>query len=60
MNIHTFFYKSTRAASVIAIFGILTIGFFLPISFIQALVINPVILVLLMIVFSLSNQKCGL
>jgi len=57
MNIHNIFYNGIRAISIISILAILSIGFILPVSFVQALVINPIILVSLMVVFAVSNEK---
>lgn len=57
MNIHNIVYKGIRAISFISILGTLSIGFILPISFIQTLVINPIILILLMLIFVISNEK---
>jgi len=57
MNIQHFFYNSIRTISIAAIVVILSIGFVLPISFTQALVINPMLLVSLMIAFVISSEK---
>ena len=57
MNIHNIFYNIVRIISIVSIFILLCIGFILPISFVQALVINPIILVSLMIVFAIANEK---
>ncbi|OUR63736.1 hypothetical protein A9Q74_00100 [Colwellia sp. 39_35_sub15_T18] len=57
MNIHSIVYNGIRIISFVLIIGILSIGFILPISFVQALVVNPIILVFLMIVFAISNEK---
>lgn len=57
MNIYNIVYHGIRIISLILIMGILNIGFILPISFVQALVINPIILVFLMIIFAVSNEK---
>jgi len=57
MNIHNIFYNCIRTISIVSIFAITSIGFILPISFVQALVINPIILVSLMVIFAVSNEK---
>ncbi len=57
MNIHNIFYNSIRTISFISILVILSIGFILPISFVQALVINPIILISLMVIIAVSNEK---
>ena len=57
MNIHNIFYNGIRTISTVSILAILSIGFILPISFVQALVINPIILVSLMVIFAISNEK---
>lgn len=57
MNIYNIAYKGIRAISFISILGTLIIGFILPISFIQTLVINPIILIFLMLIFVFSNEK---
>jgi hypothetical protein len=57
MNIHNIFYNSIRIISIVSILALLSIGFILPISYVQALVINPIILVSLMVIFAVSNEK---
>jgi hypothetical protein len=57
MNIHHIIYHCIRILSIVSIAGLLSVGFILPISFVQALVINPVILVSLMVIFAVSNNK---
>jgi len=60
MSIHNIFYNGIRTISIVSILALLSIGFILPISFVQALVINPIILVSLMIIFAVSNEKLKL
>ena len=57
MNINRIVCNCIRTTSLVAIVGILSLGFILPISLIQALVINPIILVSLMVIFAISNEK---
>jgi len=57
MNIHHILYNGIRTISIVSILAILSIGFILPISFVQALVINPIILISLMIIIVVSNEK---
>ena len=57
MKINSIVYNCIRTISLIAIVTILSLGFILPLSLIQALLINPIILVSLMIVFAISNEK---
>lgn len=57
MNIKNIFYNCIRTISIVSILSILSIGFILPISLIQALLINPIILVSLMIIFAIANEK---
>jgi hypothetical protein len=60
MNTHKIFLHCIRTISFISILAVLSIGFILPISIAQALVINPVILFSLMVIFALSNEKVKL
>jgi len=57
MNIHRIVYNGIRIISFVSIIGMLSVGFILPMSFVQALVINPIMLVFLMIIFAISNEK---
>ena len=57
MNIHNIFYNGISAIRLVTILTISSIGFILPISFVQALVINPIILISLMVIFAISNEK---
>jgi hypothetical protein len=57
MNIHNIVYNGIRLLSLISIFTLLSLSLILPISFVQALLVNPIILVALMAVFALLNEK---
>jgi hypothetical protein len=57
MNIQNIAYNGIRLLSLISIFALLSLGMIIPISFAQALLINPIILISLMAVFVLSNEK---
>jgi hypothetical protein len=57
MNIHKLFYNCVRTISLLSILGILSVGFILPISVMQSLLINPIILVSLMIIFVIAHEK---
>lgn len=57
MNVHNIVYKGIRVISILSILGLLSIGFIVPISFVQGMVINPVILVSLMGIFAIANAK---
>lgn len=57
MNIYTITYNVIRIVSIIAILVVLFIGFIQPISFTQGLVINPILLVTLMSLLAISNEK---
>jgi hypothetical protein len=57
MKINNIIYNGIRTISIVSILTVLTIGFILPISFVQALVVNPLILVSLMVIFAMSNEK---
>jgi hypothetical protein len=60
MNIYNIFYHCIRTISFLSILSILSIGFIVPITFAQALVINPLILFALMVIFAISNEKLQL
>ena len=57
MNFYKILYHIIRALSFISILGVLSIGFILPISVVQALVTYPIALVFLMLTFVLTNEK---
>jgi 4-hydroxybenzoate polyprenyltransferase len=59
MNTYPIILKSIRWLSLIAIGAVLAMGFVMPISFTQALVYNPIFLVVLMAIFAYSTDPCN-
>lgn len=57
MNLYSIVYNFIRISSILSILIILSIGLILPVSLIQGLVINPIILVSLMVCFAISHKK---
>lgn len=51
------FFGTVRWLSVVALIAVATMGFFTPISVIQALVFNPILLLILMTIFVYSGIK---
>jgi hypothetical protein len=59
MNTTKLFFNITRALSFIALIAVLSMGFFMPISISQALIVNPLLLVALGALFVYCGVKLG-
>jgi hypothetical protein len=57
MNLYNIIYNFIRITSILSILVTLIIGLIFPISLMQGLVINPIIVVSLMVFFSISHKK---
>lgn len=57
MNTSKIIFTAIRGLSVVAIIAVLAMGFVMPISIVQGLIFNPVLLLLLMGCFAYAGLK---